>query len=140
MTMDTKAITVQVVVRSTVENAWERWTKPEHIVRWAFASDDWEAPAAENDVRVGGRFKTVMAAKDGSTKFDFTGEYTAVEPNAMLEYRMDDGRAARVTFEPTEGGTKVTETFEMEHENPEEMQRAGWQAILDNFRKHVEGG
>jgi len=132
------AITVQTVVNAPMAKVWECWNKPEHITGWAFASDDWEAPAAENDLRVGGKFKTVMSAKDKSSSFDFTGTYTAVRENKLIEYDLDDGRHVKVEFTETPEGVRVTETFEPENENPEEMQRSGWQAILDNFKKYVE--
>lgn len=131
-------ITVQSVVKAPIIKVWECWNKPQHITGWAFASDDWEAPAAENDLRVGGKFKTAMAAKDKSTGFDFTGTYAAVKDNELIEYDLDDGRHVKVEFEDTPSGVKVTETFEPENENPLEMQRSGWQAILDNFKKYVE--
>lgn len=132
------SVTVQTTVHAPLEKVWECWTEPEHITGWAFASDDWEAPTAENDLRVGGTFKTVMAAKDNSTQFDFTGTYDAVEECARLEYTMSDGRRVQVVFETTSDGVRVTETFDPESENSEEMQHAGWQAILDNFKKYVE--
>ena len=129
-----------------MEKVWECWTRPEHISGWAFASDDWEAVGVENDVRVGGKFKTRMQAKGGSEGFDFTGVYTAVEENKLIEYDMEDARHVRIEFEetpdPSTGSgqaAKITETFDAESENSEETQRAGWQAILDNFKKYVEG-
>lgn len=121
-----------------MEKVWEFWNQPEHIMNWAFASDDWEAPAAENDLQVGGKFVTTMAAKDKSVSFDFSGVYTKVDNHESIEYSMDDGRKVSVKFETVPEGTKITETFDPENENPEEMQRAGWQAILDNFKKYVE--
>jgi len=131
-------ITVQSVVKAPIEKVSEFWTKPEHIVHWAFASDDWEAPAAENYLRVGGRFKTTMAAKDRTTSFDFTGVYTNVKEHELIEYDIDDGRHVEVEFRELPEGVKITETFEPENENPEKMQRSGWQAILDNFKKYAE--
>jgi uncharacterized protein YndB with AHSA1/START domain len=136
--MDQNAITVRTSVNAPIEKVWECWNKPEHIKRWAFASDDWEAPAAENDVQVGRKFKTVMAAKDKSASFDFAGTYTAVKEHELIEYDMDDGRHVKVVFEETPEGVRVTETFDPENENPEEVQRNGWQAILGNFKKYVE--
>ncbi len=136
--MNKNPITVEAVVNASIIKAWEYYNKPEHIVQWAFASDDWEAPAAENDVRVGGRFKTTMAAKDKSVSFDFTGTYTDVKEYELIEYDMDDGRHAKVEFTKVPDGVKVTVTFDPENENSEEMQRGGWQAILDNFKKHTE--
>lgn len=131
-------ITVQTIVDVSVEKAWDYWTKPEHITKWAFASDDWEAPFAENDLQVNGKFKTRMQSKDESQGFDFTGRYTNVKENELIEYIMDDGRKASILFERFEDGTKIIETFEPESENPLEMQREGWQAILNNFKKYVE--
>jgi uncharacterized protein YndB with AHSA1/START domain len=131
-------ITIESTINAPIEKVWEFWTKPEHIVKWAFASDDWEAPAAENDVRTGGKFKTVMAAKDKSASFDFTGVYTAVKEHALIEYTMDDGRRVKIEFVEQPDGVKVTETFDPETQNTEEKQRTGWQAILDNFKKYVE--
>jgi len=136
--MNINPITVQTIVKAPMSKVWDAWNNPEHIVRWAFASDDWEAPAAENDLRTGGRFKTVMAAKDKSTSFDFEGTYTAVEEFRLIEYDMSDGRYVKIEFSETPEGVKVVETFDPENENSEELQRNGWQAILDNFRKYVE--
>ncbi len=131
-------ITVRATVEAPLEKVWAYWNEPEHIVQWAFASDDWEAPEAENDLRVGGTFRTVMTAKDKSAGFDFTGTYTDVVKHALIEYDMDDGRHVRVTFAETPEGVVITETFDPENENSKEVQRAGWQAILDTFKKHVE--
>lgn len=136
--MNKKTITVQTIVSAPIAKVWECWNKPEHIMEWAFASDDWEAPRAENDLRVGGKFKTRMQAKDKSAWFDFMGTYTAIRENELIEYDMDDDRHVRVIFEDTPRGVKVIETFEPESENPVEVQERGWQAILDNFKKYVE--
>ena len=132
-------VTVQTTIKAPLVKVWEYWTKPEHIVKWAFASDDWEASAAENNLRVGERFKTVMGAKDKSSSFDFTGTYTKIKAHEIIEYDIDDGRHVETTFEETPEGIKVTQTFEMEKMNPEEMQRSGWQAIMNNFKKYTEG-
>lgn len=132
-------IQVTVEVKKDIKTVWNCWVEPSHITQWAFASDTWEAPYAENDVRSGGRFLTRMSAKDGSTSFDFSGTYTNVTPLQKIEYTMDDGRTASITFEVVgEDTTKIIETFEMEDLNSEELQRNGWQAILDNFKKHTE--
>jgi uncharacterized protein YndB with AHSA1/START domain len=136
--MNKNPITIETVVNAPIEKVWEYWNKPEHIVHWAFASDDWEAPAAENDLRVGGTFKTTMAAKDKSTSFDFAGVYSAVKENELIEYDFGD-RHAKVEFTILPEGVKITQTFDPENENSEEKQRSGWQAILDNFKKYVEG-
>ena len=131
-------ITVQTTISAPIEKVWEFWNKPEHIMNWAFASDDWEAPTAQNDLQVGGKFVTTMAAKDKSASFDFSGVYTNVTEHEVIEYTMDDGRKVSVKFETAPEGVQITETFEPENENSEEMQRAGWQAILNNFKKLVE--
>ena len=132
-------IKIETTVRADVATVWRAWTSPEHIMQWTHASDDWHAPAAENDLRIGGRFKTTMAARDGSVSFDFTGTYTAVDEPKRIAYNIDDGRAVSVAFTSVAGGTLVVEQFEAESVHPPERQQAGWQAILDNFRKYVEG-
>lgn len=131
-------ITVQTLVNAPMEKVWGFWNEPEHIMNWAFASSDWKAPAAQNDLHVGGKFVTTMAAKDKSASFDFSGVYTKVDTHEIIEYTMDDGRKVSITFETTPEGVQITETFDPENENSEELQRAGWQAILENFKKYVE--
>ncbi len=133
-----KTIMVEVVVNAPLETVWSIWIDPQHTKGWAFASDDWEALGAENDFRVGGKFKTTMAAKDNSASFDFTGTYTTIAAERLIDYVMDDGRKVTTHFEPSGAGTKVIQTFDMEQVNTEELQRNGWQAILDNFKKYVE--
>ncbi|WP_276374190.1 SRPBCC family protein [Chryseolinea sp. H1M3-3] len=137
-TIEKTAITVEAVVKAPVEKVWAYWSAPEHITRWAFPSDDWHAPHAENDLRKDGKFKTTMAAKDGSFSFDFGGVYTNVVPNKVIEYVIDDGRTVKIVFSGNGNQTTVTETFDPENINPIEMQRGGWQAILDNFKKYTE--
>lgn len=131
-------ITVEATVNAPVAKVWEYWTKPEHITQWCQASDDWHAPKAENDVRVGGKFSTTMAAKDGSFSFDFWGVYDVVKENEIMEYTMGDGRRAWLKFTADGDKTHITERFEAENQNPVEMQQGGWQAILNNFKKHTE--
>lgn len=133
-----KSIIVSVIVNATKAQVWECWTGPEHIVKWNAASDDWHTPKAENDMRIGGRFKSRMEARDGSAGFDFTGAYTHIRKHEFIEYIMDDGRNVKVEFLQVPGGIKIIEAFEPEQENPEELQRAGWQAILDNFKRYAE--
>ena len=132
------AITIETNIKADISKVWQFWTEPEHICQWLFASDDWECPKAENDVRVGGKFSSTMRAKDLSAGFDFTGTYTQVQPQALLEYTIPDGRKVRIVFTAHGDTTTVVETFDMETMNSEERQRSGWQAILDNFKKHVE--
>ena len=131
-------ITIETIVNAPIEKAWEFWNNPEHIKNWAFASPDWHAPHAENDLREGGQFTTTMAAKDGSMSFDFGGTYTTVEKNKLIEYILGDGRTVKIVFEGDEATTKITETFDPETQNPIEMQKEGWQAIINNFKKYVE--
>lgn len=131
-------IIITTTVNAPIETVWDCWVAPEHITGWAFASDDWECPKAENDVRVGGKSLTTMAAKDGSASFDIVSTYTMVEPQKHIAYTMDDGREVVIDFVETDAGVKITEAFDSESENSEDMQRQGWQAILDNFRKYVE--
>lgn len=131
-------ITVETIVRADPGKVWSAWTTPEDIKRWNAASDDWHTPRCENDLRTGGRFSCRMEARDGSMGFDFEGTYTKVAPRELIEYVMEDGRAVSVRFEPVEGGVRVVETFDAETVNPAEMQRDGWQSILDNFRTYVE--
>ena len=137
-TMNKTAITVETTIQAPVEKVWDYFSAPEHIMNWCQASDDWHAPAATNDLRVGGEFSTTMAAKDGSFSFDFGGKYDQVIPYKLIEYTMSDGRKVKVTFSSEGNETKVVETFDPEDTNPLEMQRGGWQAILDNFRKYTE--
>ena len=134
----TQPITVQTIVNAPLNKVWESWGEPKHITKWCAASDDWHAPKAENDLRTGGKFSTTMAAKDGSFSFDFGGTYSNVKTNALIEYTIEDGRSVKIMFEDLGGKTRVTETFDPEGQNPIEMQRSGWQAILDNFKKYTE--
>ena len=132
------AITVQTVVNAPMEKVWEYWNKPEHITGWAFASDDWEAPAAENDLRSGGKFKITMAAKDKSASFDFAGVYTNVKNHKVIEYDIADSRHVKVEFTELPEAITIIEMFEPQNTYPEKEQRSGWQAILDNFKKYAE--
>jgi|SRR6218665_47534 len=135
---DKTVIIVETTVNAALEKVWKFWSEPEHIKNWTFASDDWHAPLAENDLRTGGTFKTRMEAKDGSFGFDFGGVYDDVKTHSLIAYTMGDGRKAKITFEKTGDATKITESFEAEVTNPVEMQRDGWQAILNNFKKYAE--
>lgn len=134
-----KVITVEATVQAPINKVWEYWTDPNHMTKWSFASDDWHTPFAENDLRVGGKFVARMEAKDGSFGFDFGGIYDEVKMHKVISYTMEDGRKVTVTFEEQGDKTKVVETFDAETENPIEMQQQGWQAILNNFKKYVEG-
>jgi uncharacterized protein YndB with AHSA1/START domain len=132
------AITVETVVNAPVEKVWENWNSPDAIVKWNSAHPDWHTPWATNDLRVGGQILSRMEARDGSMGFDFGGTYDEVELHKSIAYTMGDDRRVRVTFTPEGNATRVTETFDAEDQNPHELQRGGWQAILDNFRKYTE--
>jgi uncharacterized protein YndB with AHSA1/START domain len=132
------SITVETVVKAPVEKVWKYWAAPEHITKWCSPSDDWHTPSAENDLRTGGKFSSRMEAKDGSFGFDFGGIYDNVKTNELIEYTIGDGRKVSIWFTANDKETKVVETFEAESINPIEMQRGGWQAILDNFKKYTE--
>jgi uncharacterized protein YndB with AHSA1/START domain len=132
------AITVQNTINAPIERVWEYWTSPSHITKWNFASDDWHSPSAANDLRTGGKFASRMEAKDGSMGFDFEGVYEEVRQHELIRYTMADGRKVTVAFTNLDDKTKVVETFEAENTNPVELQRTGWQTILDNFKKYVE--
>lgn len=131
-------LTVEVHVAAPVDHVWKCWTDPAHVVGWNFASDDWHAPAARNDLRIGGVFCYTMAAKDGSMAFDFEGTFDLLEPKSLLGYQLGDGRAVRIYFSEVDGGTHVREVFDAEGENTLELQQQGWQSILDNFKLHAE--
>ena len=137
-TTQPSVITVQALVNATIEKVWEMWTNPKHIVKWNNASDDWHTPKAENDLRKGGKFTYTMAERNGSAKFNFEGVYTNIEENKIIEYAMADGRKVKIDFTPMENETNVVETFDPENENSSELQKAGWQSILDNFKKYTE--
>ena len=133
-----KTITVETVVEAPIGKVWEAFTEAGHITQWNHASDDWHSPKAENDLKAGGRFNYRMEARDGSMGFDFTGEFTQVEPEATLAYVMDDGRQSETTFKADGNATQVTTSFEAEQTHSEELQREGWQAILNNFKRYAE--
>ena len=137
-TTEKTMITVSNTVNAPVEKVWQYWTGPEHIIKWNNASNDWHTPMAENDLRVGGKFLSRMEAKDGTMGFDFWGIYDEVITNELIAYTMGDGRKASVVFEATGKETKINTTFEAETENSIELQRDGWQAILDNSKKYTE--
>ena len=130
-------ITVETSVNAPVATVWQAYTTPEDIIQWNAASDDWHTTKASVDLREGGEFTSRMEAKDGSFGFDFAGTYTKIVPNQLIEYAFGD-RAATVEFLPAGDSVTVRVIFDAEEENPVEMQRGGWQAILANFKKHVE--
>jgi len=135
---ENQVITIESTVNAPVKKVWEYWTKPEHIVKWNHASDDWHSPWSKNDLRVGGNFAARMEAKDGSMGFDFGGTYDAVMEHQYIAYTLGDGRKVKINFNPQNNSTRVVESFEAENTNSLEMQRGGWQAILDSFKKYAE--
>ncbi|MFA6128656.1 MAG: SRPBCC family protein [Bacteroidales bacterium] len=131
-------ITVKAQINANVEKVWKKWTNPDDIIHWNHASDDWISPRAENDLRRGGQFNIRMEAKDGSTGFDFSGVYEKVMLHKEIDYVLGDGRKVRIIFSPVKNKTEVIETFDAENTNPVELQRQGWQSILDSFKKYTE--
>lgn len=132
------SITVSTLINAPIEKVWTVWTNPEHIMKWNAASDDWMTAKVENDLRAGGKFLSRMEAKDGSFGFDFEGIYDEVEINKLLTYSLADNRKVSISFSAESNQTLVTEVFEPEEENAVEMQQAGWQSILNNFKKYTE--
>jgi len=132
-------ITIETTIAAPIEAVWQAWTTPADIAQWNAASADWHTTRAEVDLRVGGTFSSRMEAKDGSTGFDFAGTYTEVVPHQLLVAEFG-GRSLRVEFITGPQGVTVRETFEAETMHSEEQQREGWQAILDNFARHVLAG
>ncbi|MCW2387713.1 uncharacterized protein YndB with AHSA1/START domain [Sphingobium sp. B11D3B] len=135
--MTSEMITVEALVEAPIDHVWRCYTTPQDIMQWNAASDDWHTTAASVDLREGGAFSSRMEAKDGSVGFDFAGTYTRIEPERLIEYAFGD-RTARVTFASEANGTHVQVQFEPEDEHSRDLQRDGWQAILDNFARHAK--
>jgi uncharacterized protein YndB with AHSA1/START domain len=131
-------ITVQATVHAPIKTVWSYWNEPEHITKWNAASDDWHTPHAKNDLRIGGTFIARMEAKDKSFGFDFGGTYTDVVPEKRIAYTMGDGRTVDIVFTVEGDQVNIRETFDAETQNSVEMQRAGWQAIMDRFKAYAE--
>lgn len=131
-------ITIQTIILADKQKVWGYYTDPKHIVNWNFASDDWCCPRAENDLQVGGKYKARMEAKDKSFGFDFEAIYNEIVEGDKFTYTLEDGREVNVSFATLDDKTRVTIVFDTEKENSEEMQRNGWQSILDNFKFYVE--
>ena len=136
--MDKQKITIKTIINAPVEKVWTYWTEPEHIKKWNNASEDWHTTKAENDLRVGGKFTSRMEAKDGSFGFDFGGIYDEVKVYDFISYTLGDERKVSITFVKNQDKTEITEEFEAENENSIEMQKMGWQSILDNFKRYTE--
>ena len=131
-------IRIEALIDAPLTAVWICFTKPDHITKWNFASEDWHCPKASNDLKVGGKYSAHMAAKDGSFEFEFAAIYNEVIEQSRLAYALEDGRKVVTTFEKMGEETKVTTVFDAEKTNPEEMQKSGWQAILNNFKKYTE--
>jgi uncharacterized protein YndB with AHSA1/START domain len=135
--MTTNKIIIKAVISADKQKVWDYYTKPEHIIKWNFANDDWCCPSATNDLKVGGRYLARMEAKDGSFGFDFDATYTEINEAESFCYEFG-GRFAKVEFKEQQEQTEVTITFDPETENSIELQKQGWQAIVDNFKKYTE--
>ena len=131
-------ITIETTVNASIEEVWSAWTTPERITQWNFASDDWQCPSATLDLKEGGAFSYRMEAKDGSMGFDFEGVFSVVDRPNEIQYTLGDDRPVIIRFVESDGGVKVSETFEAEDVHTGEQQRQGWQCILENFKAHVE--
>jgi len=131
-------VKISAQVAAPLDKVWAYWNYPEHITKWNYASDEWHCPSAKSDFQDGGKFSSRMEAKDGSMGFDFGGTFVSIEPHQRIHTLLDDDRNVVVTFEERDGGTLVTEEFEAEDQNPVELQKQGWQAILNNFKSYTE--
>ncbi|MCW8312877.1 SRPBCC domain-containing protein [Sphingobacterium thalpophilum] len=131
-------INIQTSINVRVETIWNAYTSAEDIMQWNHAAEDWHCTSSTNDLRIGGKFKNHMEAKDGSAGFDFVGTYTALDPFKRIAYDMADGRHVEIHFDSKKSSTDVSIIFDAESENPIEMQREGWRAILNNFKSYVE--
>jgi uncharacterized protein YndB with AHSA1/START domain len=137
--MEAQKIKVEATITATISKVWDYWTLPQHITNWNFASADWHCPKATNDIKTGGKFSFTMAAKDGSMSFDFEGIYDEVKENQRIAYSLADGRKVEIDFTDLgDNKVNVIEVFDGENTHSAEMQKAGWQAILNNFKKYVE--
>lgn len=136
--MNTTNITIDTTIDASIEQVWAMYNAPTHITNWNFASDDWHCPHASNDLREGGKYVARMEAKDGSYGFDFSATYDEIIPHQRLAYTLEDNRKVTITFSKIDNATKVETVFAAEPSQPIDMQKAGWQAILNNFKKYVE--
>ncbi|MBP6557929.1 MAG: SRPBCC domain-containing protein [Flavobacterium sp.] len=134
---ETKTITVKTTLSTSLEDVWNKFTQPEHIINWNFASYDWHCPKAKNHLEVGQNFVFTMASKDGEMSFDFVGTYQEVVPLKKLVYLIADGRKVTVKLDVMNNQVILTENFEPENIHSVELQRGGWQSILDNFKKYT---
>ncbi len=132
-------ITVTSTVNADTKKTWDYYTQPKHITQWNFADPSWQCPSASNDLQVGGKYTARMEAKNGNFVFDLEGTYTEVMEGKKLTFKLDDGREVTASFTADGNATHVSVVFDAEDTNPVEMQKGGWQAILDNFKKYTEG-
>ena len=132
-------ITIETTINKPVVPVWNSWTDPKHVINWNFATDEWHCPKATSDFNEGGHFSYTMASKDGKMAFDLEGVFDMIQPMKRIEYTLSDGRKVSIIFEKiSEQQTRVEQSFEPESINDPEMQRLGWQAILNNFKKFTE--
>jgi len=136
--MANTVLSIEALVNASMAKVWESWNDPKHVQIWNTAVPEWHCPKAENDFKVGGKFSYTMAAKDGSFSFDFWGTYTEIIENERIAYTLGDDRKVEIDFKQTENGIHLVEKFEAENQNPIEMQQAGWQSILNNFKSYTE--
>ena len=131
-------ITISVEIKSPIDKVWDYWNAPKHIVNWNFASDDWQTTTAINNLRVNEKFSYYMEAKDKSFGFNFSETYSKIITNELIEIVLDDSRKVKIAFLGDETTTKIVQSFEAENENEAELQKTGWQNILNNFKKYCE--
>jgi uncharacterized protein YndB with AHSA1/START domain len=136
--MEKPVIHIETLIQATIQKVWGNYNSPDAITKWNQASPEWHCPSAEIDLRVGGRFKNRMEAKDGSFGFDFEGEYIEVIPYKKLAFKLDDDRKVNIKFAAHDNHTHMLVEFEAEDTNPIELQQDGWQAILDSFKDYTE--
>ena len=136
--MKSTKILVQATLAADMQKVWDYYTKPEYITKWNFASDDWHCPSASNDMKIGGKYLARMEAKDGSFGFEFSAKYDSIALGESFQYTIEDGRIVNVNFEKAGNNTLIKVEFEAESVNSIELQKGGWQAILDNFKKYIE--
>ena len=136
--MKETSIIVEALIQCSATEAWHYYVSPEHIIHWNFASPEWHCPKADNALEEGGELNYVMAARDGSMSFEFKGIFNSIEEPLKLDYTLGDGRKVKVNLQPTDQGTRFVQSFEPEQENSLDLQRDGWQAILNNFKEYVE--
>ncbi len=136
--MGNSKIQIEATISTTLPKVWQYWTEPNHITKWNFAVPEWCCPRASNDLRVGGKYSARMEAKDGSFGFDFEAIYDEVVDQKNIAYTLSDGRKVITSFEQQGTITKLTTVFDAEKQNPVEMQKSGWQSILNNFKKYAE--